>query len=250
MKSRAGLALMATLILTSCADQAASPPDGFVRLSDVAPSIVQEMRYAGEHNFLGRRVDGYDAAQCWLTEPAANALARAQERALALGYSLKVYDCFRPQRAVDDFVEWAQRPDDDVTRAEFYPRLEKDQLFPLGLIAEKSGHSRGSTVDLTLIPLGAGVSPTWSVGDPLVDCTAPAPQRFADTSIDMGTGFDCFDPLSATASREVGAGQRANRQLLVTLMAEQGFTNLPEEWWHYTLAEEPFPETYFDFPVA
>ena len=227
----------------------AGPPEGFVRLSDVAPGIVQEMRYAGEHNFLGRPVDGYDAGQCWLTEPAARALTRAEKAVAAKGYQLKVYDCYRPQRAVDDFVAWAKDPDDDVTRAEFYPRLEKDVLFPQGYILEKSGHTRGSTVDLTVIPRDAGVSPQWTVGDPLVDCAAPADERFADTSIDMGTGFDCFDPLSATASPKASAQQRENRQILLDAMTDAGFTNLREEWWHYTLDDEPYPDTYFDTPI-
>ncbi|MCB0902185.1 MAG: M15 family metallopeptidase [Actinobacteria bacterium] len=226
------------------------PPEGFVRLSTVAPGIVQEMRYAGEHNFLGRPVKGYDVGECWLTAPAARALARAQRTVEAQGYQFKVYDCYRPQRAVDDFVAWAQDPDDDVTRAEFYPRLEKDVLFPQGYILEKSGHTRGSTVDLTLIPAGAGVSPEWTAGGPLVDCAAPADERFADTSIDMGTGFDCFDPLSATASKQTTAEQAANREVLVDAMTEAGFTNLPEEWWHYTLDDEPYPDTYFDTPIS
>jgi D-alanyl-D-alanine dipeptidase len=167
----------------------------------------------------------------------------------AQGYQLKVYDCYRPQRAVDDFVAWAKDPDDDVTRAEFYPRLEKEVLFPQGYILEKSGHTRGSTVDLTLIPQGAGVSPVWELGDPLVDCAAPAEKRFADTSIDMGTGFDCFDPLSATASTKTTEQQAANREVLVDAMTDAGFTNLPEEWWHYTLDDEPYPDTYFDTPI-
>jgi D-alanyl-D-alanine dipeptidase len=226
------------------------PPEGFVRLSAVAPGIVQEMRYASEHNFLGRPVDGYDVGECWLTEPAARALARAERTVAAQGYQLKVYDCYRPQRAVDDFVAWAKDPDDDVTRAEFYPRLEKDVLFPQGYILEKSGHTRGSTVDVTVIPRNAGVSPEWTIGDPLVDCAAPAGQRFADTSIDMGTGFDCFDPLSATASRRATQQQRANRRILLDAMTDAGFTNLPEEWWHYTLDDEPYPDTYFTTPVT
>ena len=226
------------------------PPEGFVKLASVAPGILQEMRYAGEHNFLGRPVEGYDVGECWLTEPAARALSKAARTVEAQGYQLKVYDCYRPQRAVDDFVAWAQDPDDDVTRAEFYPRLEKDVLFPQGYILEKSGHTRGSTVDLTLVPEGASTSPVWSVGDPQVDCAAPADERFPDTSIDMGTGFDCFDPLSATASKKTTAEQAANREVLVDAMTEAGFTNLPEEWWHYTLDDEPYPDTYFNTPIA
>ena len=249
-------AVALALLLVGCASQTPAPqasptgpPAGFVRLSDVAPDIVQEMRYHGEHNFLGRPVAGYEAPECWLTEPAAQALARVQKKVLDQGYSLKVYDCYRPQRAVDDFVAWAQDPTDDTTRAEFYPRLDKDVLFPQGYIAEKSGHSRGSTADVTLIPIGAGVSPTWTVGDPLVDCAKPRPPRFADTSIDMGTGFDCFDPRSATASEKVTEEQQANRDVLYSAMVNEGFTNLPEEWWHYTLDGEPYPDTYYDAPI-
>ncbi len=254
---RSSLALSA-LLLAACGSPAspqvvASPsvsmPAGFVALADVAPGIVAEMRYHGEHNFIGRPVAGYDAGQCWLTEPAARALATVADDVAALGYQLKVYDCYRPQRAVDDFVVWAKDPDDDVTRAEFYPRLAKDVLFPQGYILAKSGHTRGSTVDLTLVAQGAGVSPAWAIGDPLVDCTAPVAERFADTSVDMGTGFDCFDPLSATASTKVTAQQRANRDILLEAMTAAGFTNLAEEWWHYTLADEPFPDTYFDAPI-
>jgi D-alanyl-D-alanine dipeptidase len=220
-----------------------------VRLSDVAPDVLQEIRYYGEHNFLGRPVTGYDAPECWLTEPAAQALAKVQAEVASQGYTLKAYDCYRPQRAVDDFVAWAQDPDDDTTRAEFYPRLEKDVLFPQGYILEKSGHSRGSTIDLTIVPDGAGVSPEWSVGDPLVDCTASVGKRFPDTSVDMGTGFDCFDPKSATETTKITEEQQANRRVLVDAMTAAGFTNLPEEWWHYTLADEPYPDTYFDVPI-
>ncbi len=221
-----------------------------MRLSDVAPDVLQEIRYYGEHNFLGRPVTGYDATECWLTEPAAQALAEVQAEVAAQGYTLKAYDCYRPQRAVDDFVAWAQDPDDDTTRAEFYPRLEKDVLFPQGYILEKSGHSRGSTIDLTIVPDGAGLSPEWTVGDPLVDCTAKVGKRFPDTSVDMGTGFDCFDPKSATETAKITDEQKANRRVLVDAMTAAGFTNLPEEWWHYTLADEPYPDTYFDVPIT
>ena len=242
-------AAAAVLALSACGSQTAEPPAGFTRLSDVAPDIVQEIRYTGEHNFVGRPVIGYDIPECWLTDEASQALARVQADVKVKGYSLKVYDCYRPQQAVTDFVEWAKDPGDDVTRGEFYPRLAKDQLFPMGLIAAKSGHSRGSTVDVTLVPLGLAASPPWVVGDPIVDCAAPEGVRFADTSIDMGTGFDCFDPLAATASLDITAEQKDNRKLLVSAMEAAGFVNLPEEWWHYTLTNEPFPQTYFDSPI-
>jgi D-alanyl-D-alanine dipeptidase len=236
--------------MVGCSPSSSALPEGFVRLADVAPDIVQEIRYAGEHNFIGRPVEGYDASECWLTRPTAEALATVQEQVTAEGYSLKVYDCYRPQRAVDDFVAWAKDPDDTVTRTEFYPRLAKEVLFPQGFIAEKSGHTRGSTVDLTLVPIGSATSPTWRVGDPQVDCATPLAERFPDTSIDMGTGFDCFDPRSATASTEVPAEVQANRRMLLDAMTAAGFTNYPQEWWHYTLAAEPFPDTYFDTPIT
>ncbi len=242
------LSVGSALLVGACS--ASGPPEGFVRLSDVSPGIVQEIRYHGAHNFTGRPVPGYAAPECWLTREAAEALARAQDDVTAQGYSLKVYDCYRPQRAVSEFVRWAADPNDDAMRAEFYPRVPKDEIIPRGLIAEKSGHSRGSTVDVTLVPLGAGVSAAWTEGDPLVDCAAPEGDRFADTSIDMGTGFDCFDPVAATDSGEITSDQALNRKILVAAMEAAGFVNLPEEWWHYTLANEPFPDTFFDAPIG
>lgn len=225
-------------------------PEGFARLADTDPTIVQEMRYAGDHNFVGTPIDGYDVGECWLTAPTADALTRVQARVVSQGYTLKVYDCYRPQRAVDNFVAWASDPDDTTMQAEFYPTVPKDRIIPDDYIAPKSGHSRGSTVDLTLVPLPGAVSPTWQPGDPLVACTAPPGERFADTSIDMGTGFDCFDVLSHTANTDVGATATANRAILVDAMAAEGFRNLPEEWWHWTLNNEPYPDTYFDVPIT
>lgn len=228
----------------------AGAPEDFVRVRDTIPQAVFEIRYFGDHNFLGRPVRGYAAPECWLTRPAARALARVQRQVSRKGNHLKIYDCFRPQRAVDDFVAWAADPADTTAKAEFYPSLRKTQLFPLGYIAEKSGHSRGSTVDLTLVPKGAGSSPEWERGDPLVACTAPVGRRFPDTSLDMGTGFDCFDKRANTANPEISAEQRANRRLLLRAMTRAGFTNYPEEWWHFTLDDEPYPDTYFDTEIT
>lgn len=225
------------------------PPDA-VRLRDVAPSVVQEMRYAGPHNFVGRRVTGYEAPECWLTRRAARAVARVQQRVAREGYALKVYDCFRPQRAVDDFVRWAEDPTATQMRREFYPTLVKTVLFPQGYIAARSSHSRGSTVDVTLVPRGEGRSPRWRPGDPLVRCTAPRDRRFADTSIDMGTGFDCFDSLAHLANPSITERQKDNRALLLTAMTAEGFNSYAEEWWHYTLDDEPHPQTYYDAPVT
>lgn len=225
-------------------------PREFVALRDVAPTIRQEIRYTGVHNFLGDPVPGYHEPECLLTRDAATALRRAQRSVLALGYTLKVYDCYRPQRAVDRFVRWAEDLADERMKAEFYPRVEKDRLFADGYIAEQSGHSRGSTVDLTLVRLPALPTRPYQPGDPLLPCYAAQDERFRDNSIDMGTGFDCFDELSHTLSPKVSAEQRANRMLLKRALERVGFENLPEEWWHYTFQPEPFPDSYFDFPVA
>ena len=224
-------------------------PEEFVALSSVDPTIIQEMRYPTAHNFMGVPVDGYRRPLCVLTRPAAQALHRAQTRLLPRGYSLKVYDCYRPQRAVDHFVRWAKDLDDQTMKGEFYPRVDKSRLFADGYIAEKSGHSRGSTVDLTLVRLPERTAPSRP-GLPSVPCFAPQHERFPDSSVDMGTGFDCFDTLAHTDDPRIRGAQRANRQFLKRILTEAGFVNLAEEWWHYTLRPEPFPDTYFDFPVA
>lgn len=226
-----------------------APPGAFVDLRDVAPTILVEMRYRTAHNFLGRRVPGYRESTCILTRQAAEALARVQEQVTADGLTLKVYDCYRPQRAVDAFVAWAKDLDDTRMKAEFYPRVRKDRLFEDGYIAEQSGHSRGSTVDLTLVRTPPRRQERYERGDRLRDCAAPARVRFRDNSIDMGTGYDCFDPLSHTYNGRVRGQRRANRLLLRKPMIAAGFKGLKEEWWHFTFRDEPFPKTFFDFPV-
>ncbi len=225
-------------------------PREFVTLRSVDPTILQEMRYTTEHNFVGEPVDGYRQPLCILTRPAAEALHRAQVRLLRQGYSLKMYDCYRPQRAVDHFVRWAQDLQDEEMKAEFYPRVDKSRLFADGYIAERSGHSRGSTVDVTLVRLPAEPTRPYVPGEPLVDCAAPQKERFPDNSVDMGTAFDCFDTLSHTDDPRVRGAQRENRDRLRGALEAQGFVNLPEEWWHFTYRPEVFPDTYFDFPVA
>ncbi|MFF0475449.1 M15 family metallopeptidase [Streptomyces sp. NPDC004284] len=225
-------------------------PREFVALSSVDRTILQEMRYTTAHNFVGEPVDGYRQPLCILTRPAAEALHRAQVRLLARGYTLKVYDCYRPQRAVDHFVRWAKDLEDERMKKEFYPLVDKSRLFADGYIAEKSGHSRGSTVDLTIVRLPAVSTRAYVPGEELVECSAPQEERFPDNSVDMGTGFDCFDTLSHTDDPRIRGEQRANRDLLRGALAEQGFVNLPEEWWHFTFKPEPFPSTFFDFPVA
>ena len=197
-------------------------PENFVYVRDVIPEIFEDIRYAGSHNFMGRPACGYGAARAVLTLPAALALKKAAAHFASKGLRLLIYDAYRPQRAVDDFVLWAQAENDTVGKAEFYPTLEKRELFPRGYIARRSGHSRGSTVDLTL---------TDEKGVPL----------------DMGGEFDWFSPISAHEYAQLTTAQRENRRLLKTGMEDAGFEAYSKEWWHYRLKNEPYPETYFDF---
>ncbi|MFF2524571.1 M15 family metallopeptidase [Streptomyces liangshanensis] len=244
------VALMALPAPTAGAVTGPRAPAEFVALRSVAPTIVQEMRYATPHTFLGVRVDGYREPVCLVTRPAAEALRVAQARLLRQGYTLKMYDCYRPQRAVDHFVRWAKDLQDEAMKAEFYPRVDKSRLFEDGYIAERSGHSRGSTVDLTLVRLPARPTRPYVPGEPLAPCHAPRAERFPDNSVDMGTGYDCFDTLSHTDDPRVQGARKDNRQVLRSALEAVGFANLPEEWWHFTYRPEPFPDTYFDFPVA
>jgi D-alanyl-D-alanine dipeptidase len=243
-------ALFALVLALPRPAAAAQPGSGpFVSLDSVDPSILIEMRYTTSHNFIGRPIRGYEEPVCILTRQAALALKRAQAAARRRGYTLKVYDCYRPQRAVDDFVAWARDLRAEKMKAEFYPRVEKRRLFKEGYIAEKSGHSRASTVDLTLVRRPPRTQERYRSRAPLVDCASPAGVRFGDNSIDMGTGYDCFDPLSHTFNGRVRGVQRRNRLTLKHLLERQGFKPLAEEWWHFTLRREPFPDTAFDFPV-
>ncbi|MBF0496139.1 MAG: M15 family metallopeptidase [Deltaproteobacteria bacterium] len=224
-------------------------PAGFVDVQQVIPSVVLDMRYVGPHNFIGERIDGYNAARCYLTGEAAAALAKVQEELAKFSLSLKIYDCYRPQRAVAHFVKWAGQVDDTRMKKEFYPTVDKKNLFRDGYIAEKSSHSRGSTVDLTIIPVPAPDQESYAPGQELRECSRPVDQRFKDNGLDMGSGFDCFHPVSHTVNITVGLQQRVNRLLLRTIMERHGFKNLEEEWWHYTLKSEPYPNTYFNFVV-
>jgi D-alanyl-D-alanine dipeptidase len=225
-------------------------PPGWVDLSAVDPTILVEIRYHGAHNFLGRPVAGYLEPVCLLPHQTAQALHRVQLAARAEGYTLKVYDCYRPARAGADFVAWRDTPD-QMTKAEFYPSLTKADLFRLGFVGgAATSHSSGSAVDLTLVKLPAAPQPAYVPGEPLVACTAPAGERFPDNSVDMGTGYDCFDSLSHTLDPRISGEARENRLRLRRLMEAEGFVNYWAEWWHYDLANPPYPGQYFDFPVA
>ena len=243
--------LIAGLVLTMLLPApalAGSLPKGFVYLRDVDPTIVQDIRYAGSHNFVGRPIKGYLAAECILSSPAANALALVQKRLAAKKLSLIVWDCYRPKRAVADFLAWSRDPTHAEMKAEFYPRTDKANLFALGYIAIRSAHSRGSTVDIGIVPADLSSAPSRDPSQPLKACTAPKGERFEDGTIDLGTGPDCLDVLANTSSALVGAVARANRQILKSAMREAGFRAYFREWWHFEFINQPFTDG-FDFDV-
>jgi zinc D-Ala-D-Ala dipeptidase len=229
---------------------AATLPPGFVYLKNIAPTIQQDMRYATAHNFIGRPIQGYVTPQCILTLPTARALAQVQMALVQQQLSLKVYDCYRPQMAVNDFVQWSQQANQQQMQQEFYPRIDKKNAFKLGYIAQFSGHSRGSTVDLTIVPLHSKPNFSYHAGQKLIPCFAPVAKRFLDNSIDMGTGFDCLDPQAEMSAHPLAITAMNNRLLLRRLMLQYGFKPYDKEWWHFTLQSEPYPKTYFNFAVA
>jgi len=224
-------------------------PEAFVDIQKIIPDVVLDIRYYGPHNFVGEKVDGYLAPKCFLTKEAAEALSKVQKELEPFSLSLKIYDCYRPQKAVNHFVRWATEIENTKTKKEFYPTVDKKNLFKDGYIDGKSGHSRGSTLDLTIVPLPAPSQADYIPGQQLFECYLPAAKRFGDNSIDMGTGFDCFDELSHTANTNIGRQQKINRLLLKSLMEKHGFRNYDKEWWHFTLKNEPYPDTYFDFVI-
>jgi zinc D-Ala-D-Ala dipeptidase len=238
------------MLLTFAAPASAGStlPRGFVYLRDIDPSIVQDIRYAGSHNFVGRPIKGYLAAECILSAPAAAALAKIQKTLAEKNLSLIVWDCYRPMRAVDDFRRWSQDPHADM-KAEFYPRTDKKNLFAQGYLATRSAHSRGSTVDLGLVPRGSAAMPPPDPAQPLKACTLPKGERFEDGTIDLGTGYDCLDALGSTSNALAGATALRSRQMLKSAMREAGFRPYFREWWHFQLNDEPFHHG-FDFEVS
>ena len=227
--------IVGTLALAALLAPAAagSLPPGFVYLRDTDASIAQDMRYAGADNFTGATLPGYDAPECVLRREVAQALARVQADLATQNLGLKVYDCYRPARAVAAFARWAKSADDGTTRR-FYPALDKLRLFSLGYIAAHSAHSEGIAVDLTLIPRDAKPATPYDAHARYAPCTAPAAQRAPDTSLDMGTGFDCFDAMAHTASVAIAPAQARLRALLVAAMRKRGFRNYFREWWHFS----------------
>ncbi|MEL1263309.1 M15 family metallopeptidase [Pseudoxanthomonas putridarboris] len=225
------MGMLAAVLAQAAPPVQVSPARTFAQtdLVDVAgwiPDATLDIRYAGERNFIGAVVDGYDAPKCYLLRPVAEALAGVAADLRAENLRLVIHDCYRPVRAVKHFVRWAGDAADQRTKPVYYPMLDKSQLLD-GYIAETSGHSRGATLDATLARCD---------GD-------------ACAELDMGTPFDFFDPRANTAHPQLSAEQRDNRQTLVRAMARHGFRNYPMEWWHYTLQPEPDPHTAYDVPI-
>ncbi len=201
-------------------------PSGFVILADIVRDAILEIRYYSAYNFIGERIDGYEQPSALITEAAAQALKAAGNDLRQKGYFLKIYDAYRPCQAVRHFVRWAQDPGDTRMKEAFYPDVDKADLFRLGFIAERSSHSRGSTVDLTLVDMKTG------------------------RDLDMGGSFDYFGEISHSDFAMISEEQKTNRGILREAMVSHGFVPLKEEWWHFTLADEPYPDTYFDFAVS
>jgi D-alanyl-D-alanine dipeptidase len=223
-----------------------------VYLRDIEPGILQDIRYAGDDNFTGRPVPGYSAGECVLLREAAEALARVQRGLAARNLSLKVYDCYRPQRAVRAFVAWVREGDTglaDPLLRRFHPNVDRGRLIEEGYLASVSHHSLGDTVDLTLVELPAKATAPFSRDALYGACTAPAQDRAPDNSVDMGTGYDCLDPLSHTRAPAISAAQAGWRKILVEAMAREGFGNYRREWWHFTLAPAPGRRA-FNVPIA
>ena len=225
-----GVLLALMLFVTPAQAQRSVSPDdssGFVVLAEIVPDIIQEIRYYSTYNFVGDRIDGYYQPCALMTREAAEALKKVSDDVMAMGYRLKIYDAYRPQMAVSHFVRWAENIGDTRMKEYFYPEVDKSRLFIEGYIAEKSGHSRGSTFDLTLFDMKTG------------------------KEIDMGGTFDYFGELShPDYTGELTEAQLNNRMILRDAMIRNGFKPLDTEWWHFTLADEPYPDMYFTFPVT
>ena len=223
------VALLAMMLLITPAhaqrSQSADDPSGFVVLGEFIPDIIQEIRYYSTYNFVGEKIDGYEMPCALMTREAAEALKKVSDDLMKKGYRLKIYDAYRPQRGVDHFMRWAESKDTRMKKY-FYPKIAKDRIIPEGYVDRKSGHSRGSTVDLTLFDMKTG------------------------KEVDMGGTFDYFGELSHPDYTKITKKQFKNRMILREAMIKRGFRPLATEWWHFTLENEPYPDTYFTFPVT
>lgn len=218
--------LTATTVENTPDEETLEPmPDGFCMLTDSIPNAILEIRYYSDNNFVGTRIDGYEEPVALITRKAASALRKASDEFRKKGYKIKIYDAYRPQCAVDHFVRWSKDPSDTLMKAVFYPNINKSTIFSRGYVARKSRHSRGSTVDMTLVDLNTG------------------------QEVDMGGIFDYFGGVSRSISDRITPAQQQNRLLLRNIMIQNGFAPVQGEWWHFTLRNEPYPDTHFNFPV-
>lgn len=227
-QSLKAILFIAFLSLTSISFSQEEPtelPNGFVYAKEVIPNLRSDLRYYSSNNFIGKPIDGYVKPKCIVTKEASVALKNVQDELGRLGFGLLIYDAYRPQRAVEHFVSWVADPADTLMKKRFYPNIDKKDLFKEQYIATKSGHSRGSTIDLTIVSLTTG------------------------HILDMGSEYDLFDEKSSTDYPNITRNQRAVRLLLKRRMEKHGFKSHSKEWWHYTLSKEPYPKKYFDFPV-
>ncbi len=224
-----GIVLFSFLSFSTLGSQVpVEPPskEAFVDLKEMMPNLRSDMRYYSSNNFVGAPIDGYNEPKVLLTKEAAEALKKVQDELERLGFGLLVYDAYRPQRATDHFVRWAQDENDDTMKTQFYPNINKKDLFSKGYISIKSGHSRGSTVDVTIVSLKT------------------------KQILNMGSPYDLFDEVSSVDhTSTITKNQHALRLLLKRRMEKHGWQSYPQEWWHFTLKEEPYPDTYFDFPI-
>ncbi|WP_028892999.1 M15 family metallopeptidase [Tenacibaculum sp. 47A_GOM-205m] len=217
--------ILSLFLLISLGIQSQNLPEGFSYINDVSPTIQSELRYCYNNNFMGVAVNGYEENTLIATTATAKALKKVQDELALKKLGLKIYDAYRPQTAVNHFVKWARVMSDTIMKKQYYPEVNKRHLFKKGYISSKSGHSRGSTVDLTIINLETG------------------------EELDMGSPYDFFGVSSHITYENLSDHQKENRQLLQTVMKKHGFRSYSKEWWHFTLRGEPFPKTFFDFPV-
>ncbi|WKK66947.1 M15 family metallopeptidase [Lutimonas zeaxanthinifaciens] len=226
LKSLAVIALLSFTTLGQTSTDRPPSKEDFVDLKEIMPNLRSDLRYYGDNNFVGRPIKGYKEPKCLLTKEAAYALKKVQDELERLGFGLLVYDAYRPQQATNDFVQWAEDVSDNLMKPQFYPNVEKKDLFAKGYISVKSGHSRGSTVDVTIVSLKT------------------------KQILNMGSPYDLFDEVSATDhTASITKNQHSLRLLLKRRMEKHGWQSYPKEWWHFTLKDEPFPNTYFDFPI-
>ena len=231
MKMNIVIKAIVILFLVGFTTPGQTPPEtptlhqDFVYLKDMMPNLRSDLRYFGTNNFVGQRIEGYNAPKCILSKEAAEALQKVQVELERIGFGLLIYDAYRPQQSVDFFIDWSQDNGDTLMKEEFYPNVDKKDLFEKGYISKKSGHSRGSTVDLTIVSLK-----TRHI-------------------LNMGSPYDLFDEQSNIDYPHITKNQHALRLLLKRRMEKHGFKSYDKEWWHFTLIEEPFPDTYFDFPI-